>query len=86
MWLPKKAYNGKDPSAVVTTTAGVCAGQVAIASLLPPPFPLLVFPASLLLVLWLTYMPARKKSLGLQKPSEPIPTITYTKPPASRLL
>ena len=85
MWLPEKEYNGKDPSAVATATAGVCAGQLVVASLLPPPFPLLVLPASLLLVLWLTYMPAKKKSLALQKPSESVSNIRYVEPPVSRL-
>ena len=83
MWLPEKAYNGKDPSTVATTAAKVCAG-CGVASLLPPPFPLLVLPVSLILVLWLTYMPAKKRSLALQKPSEPVPAIRYVEPSASR--
>jgi hypothetical protein len=39
----------------------------------------------LLLVLWLTYMPAKKKSLALQKPSESVSNIRYVEPPVSRL-
>jgi len=83
MWLPQKAYNGKKPSAVATTTVGVCASQVVAASLLPPPFPLLALPISLLLVLWLTYMPAKKKNLGL-RPPEAIPTLMYVEPPVNK--
>jgi hypothetical protein len=75
MWLPKKPYNGKDPQQVAATAASVCAGQVLLASLVPP-FPLLVIPTSLLLVLWLTYMPAKKKSLSTTL-VEPTPTIRY---------
>lgn len=84
MWLPKKPYNGKDPQQVAATTASVCAGQVLLASLVPP-FPLLVIPTSLLLILWLTYMPAKKRGLFLNT-VEPTPTMRYINPPSSKFL